>query len=212
MLIAHCEHRAEAPRDLVQRYLTPKEHDVYEGLSIRRRRQWLAGRVAAKNAVCDLLRRKPSTEPVSPRQFSVVNDTLGAPKIEAHAPGAVPWGLHLSIAHKSVPGGILAGAIVGEHPVGIDLETIAPREEGFLDLAFSEAERSLLAGDDLPSEYTRGWVAKEVAAKASGYGLRGAPRRYVISAREGEALCANGHWVATLSLGGYVVGWSRKSR
>jgi len=191
-------------RDYIsRRYLTTAERTVYDGLSPRRRRQWLAGRVAAKDAVLDRLRRRGAAE-VYPQELRVENDAAGAPRIRANVTATVPEALHLSIAHKDT----LAAAIVGEHPVGIDIERIEPREEGFLALAFSEAERALLAEEDAAAGATRGWVAKEVVAKAAGTGLQGRPRDFVIEARDGDCLCVDGHWVVTHRLRDCIVGWS----
>lgn len=192
-------------RDYIsRRYLTTSERAVYDGLSPKRRRQWLAGRVAAKDAVLDWLRRERGIEAVFPQELRVENDAAGAPRIRANVTGTVPETLHLSISHKD----LLAAAIVGEQPVGIDIERIEPREESFLALSFSEAERTLLADEDIAVASTRGWVAKEVVAKAAGTGLRGRLRDFVIEARDGDCLRVNGQWVVTHRLRDCIVGWS----
>ena len=101
-------------------------------------------------------------------------------------------------------------AIVANEPVGIDLETIAVRDSDFMAMAFTPAERALLA--DLDGELamlaTRGWVAKEVAAKRSGRGLGGAPHAWVISAHCGSAFKVNDCWVYSQEMKGHVLGWS----
>ncbi len=192
-------------RDYIsRRYLSASERAAYDALSPRRRRQWLAGRVAAKDAVRAWLQRERGIEAVWPQEFTVVNDEAGAPRLRANVSTTLPQGLQVSLAHK----GNLAVAIVGEQAVGIDLERIEPREPGFLDMAFSPSELALLAGADADAEYTRGWVAKEVAAKAAGTGLQGRPRDYVIEARDGDCLRVNGHWVVTHPLRDCIVGWS----
>ncbi|HEY0917176.1 MAG TPA: 4'-phosphopantetheinyl transferase superfamily protein, partial [Solimonas sp.] len=192
-------------RDYIsRRYLSASERAAYDALSPRRRRQWLAGRVAAKDAVRAWLQRERGTEAVWPQEFTVVNDEAGAPQLRANVTATLPQGLQVSLAHK----GNLAVAIVGEQAVGIDLERIEPREPGFLEMAFSPGELALLAGADADAEYTRGWVAKEVAAKAAGTGLQGKPRDYVIEARDGDCLRVNGHWVVTHPLRDCIVGWS----
>ena len=48
--------------------------------------------------------------------------------------------LHISISHK----GLVAAAIAGAHPVGIDVETIEARSDSFQALAFSPEELALL--------------------------------------------------------------------
>lgn len=192
-------------RDYIsRRYLSAGERAAYDTLSPRRRRQWLAGRVAAKDAVRAWLRRERGIDAVWPQEFTVINDEAGAPRLRANVTSTLPEGLQVSLAHK----GKLAVAIVGEQPVGIDIERIEPREPGFLEMAFTPAELALLAGADPDAEYTRGWVAKEVVAKAAGTGLQGRPRDYVIEARDGDCLCVNGRWVVTHPLRDCIVGWS----
>jgi phosphopantetheinyl transferase len=141
---------------------------------------------------------------VWPQEILVTNNEAGAPLLKANVTDTLPEGLHLSLAHKNN----LAVAIVAEQPVGIDLEQIEPRAPGFLEMAFHPAELALLNGPDVPAEHTRGWVAKEVAAKAAGTGLQGRLHDFVISARDGDCFCVNGHWVVTHPLRDCIVGWS----
>ena len=196
---------------LVRRYLAEPERAIYDGLSPRRKRQWLAGRVAAKDAIrLTLWQRSPSDSqaPIYPQEVRIENLATGAPVAIPNVTTTVPAGLHISIAHK----GTLAAAIVGDVPVGIDIEHVESREAGFIELAFSPDERKLLlladANANADIEYTRGWVAKEVAAKAAGTGLGGQPLAFVIEAREGDCLRVNGHWVVTHPLRDSIVGWS----
>jgi phosphopantetheinyl transferase (holo-ACP synthase) len=192
-------------RDYIcRRYLTESERDTYQSLSPRRRRQWLAGRVAAKDAIRDWVRRERGVAVIYPQEVIVGAEASGAPRVHANVTQTVPSGLHVSISHK----GSLAVAIVAEQPVGVDLEQIAARDESFLELVFSAKERALLAGPEAAAEHTRGWVAKEVAAKAAETGLGGHLRDYVIEARDGDCFCVNGHWVVTHVVRDCIVGWS----
>ena len=196
-------------RDFIsRRYLTTSERLFYNELSPRRRRQWLSGRVAAKDAVRAWLWAQRGAGEIYPQELVIDNDERGVPRVAAHVTEAVPDGLHLSITHKDR----FAAAIVGTQPVGIDLERIEPREPGFIDITFTAAERALLlaAADaaDADREYTRGWVAKEAAAKAAGTGLGGHLRDYLIEARDGDCLRVAGRWIVTHALPGYVLGWT----
>ena len=192
-------------RDYIsRRYLTVSERADYDKLSPKRRRQWLNGRVAAKDAVLNYLRRERGVDAVFPQELRIENDSAGAPKIRANVTDTVPEFLHLSLAHKDT----LAVAIVGEQPVGIDIERIEPREESFISLVFSDAERELLAGEDQAIACTRGWVVKEVVAKAAGTGLGGKLRDFTIEARDGDCFRVNGQWVVTHRLRDFIVGWS----
>jgi acyl transferase domain-containing protein/phosphopantetheinyl transferase len=189
---------------LSRRYLSVAERADYDKLPPKRRRQWLNGRVAAKDAVLGYLRRERGVDEVFPQELRVENDAAGAPRIRANVTRTVPESLHLSLAHKDT----LAVAIVGEQPVGIDLERIEPREESFVAMVFNQAERELLAGEDQASAWTRGWVVKEVVAKAAGTGLGGRLRDFIIEARDGDCFRVNGHWVVTHRLRDYIAGWS----
>ena len=83
----------------------------------------------------------------------------------------------ISIAHADG----VAVAIAARNPsarVGIDLEPIADRPEGFEAAAFTQRERSLLdrcPAADRDEWITRFWCAKEAAAKATGIGLADGP-------------------------------------
>jgi phosphopantetheinyl transferase len=192
-------------RDYIsRRYLTEAERSDYDKLPPKRRRQWLNGRVAAKDAVLSYLRREHGVDAVFPQELRIENDSAGAPRIRANVTATVPESLHVSLAHKDA----LAVAIVGEHPVGIDIERIEAREESFVALVFSSAERELLAGEDEAAAYTRGWVVKEVVAKAAGTGLGGRLRDFVIEARDGDCFRVNGQWVVTHRLRDFIAGWS----
>jgi len=190
-------------RDYISRtYLTESERAAYDGLPPRRRRSWLAGRVAAKDAVLTWLRRHDA-RPVFPQEVLIQNDAAGMPLALPHLSASVPTGLKISISHKDR----FAAAIVGTSPVGIDIERIEPRDPGFLDLAFTYAERALFV-DAEPVAAARFWVAKEVAAKRAGTGLRGRPKDFVIDRCAGESLRVNGLWVTTQRFEDYMLGWA----
>ncbi|WP_051361927.1 type I polyketide synthase [Solimonas soli] len=195
-------------RDYIsRRYLTAAEREVYAGLPPRRRRQWLNGRVAAKDAVRAWLRGQGAAGDIFPQELRIANDGDGAPHVHGNVTDVVPAALQISIAHKDT----LAAAIVGAQAVGIDLERIEARDPGFVAMAFTPAERALLLGTDnavADIEWTRGWVAKEAAAKAARTGLGGHLRDTVIEARDGDCLRVNGRWIVTHVLPGHVLGWT----
>lgn len=192
-------------RDYISRtYLTQGERAIYDALPPRRRRQWLSGRVAAKDAVLAWLRRDPECGEVYPQELTIANDTTGMPVVLPHLSNNVPDGLYLSISHKNH----LAVAAVATTQVGIDIEHIEPRTAEFASIAFTAAERALLGAEDEATFLTRLWVAKEAAAKQAGTGLQGRPRDFAIDARDGDALRVNGIWVATLLMQDCVLGWT----
>ncbi|MET0336940.1 MAG: 4'-phosphopantetheinyl transferase superfamily protein, partial [Caulobacter sp.] len=191
-------------RDMLARvYLSAPELAQYDALPPRRRRQWLNGRCAAKDAVLNWLRGS-GRGGVYPKELRIENDASGCPRIAANVTDAAPVHLHLSITHK----GKLAAAMVGEAPVGVDVEAIEPRDEGFAALVASPSELALASDGDVDAAVTRAWVAKEVAAKAAQTGLGGDAKAWTIQSRAGSALTVNGHQVRTRRLEGYVLGWS----
>ena len=104
---------------LSRRYLSASERAVYDGLAPRRRRQWLAGRVAAKDAVRAWLRQQRGAEAVWPQEICIVNDAAGAPRLQANVTGAVPATLQLSIAHKHLGDRTLAVARTVRNRAGL---------------------------------------------------------------------------------------------
>lgn len=143
--------------------LSANERRDFETLRYeKRRRDWLAGRIAAKRAMqrtCGLgfgsLEIRAETEgPTSGRPRAIVNGrTVG----------------FLSISHSAD----LAMATWSRAEVGIDVEVIEPREDSFLDLAFSAEERRRIAATaNIDETATRLWCEKEAYAKFLGVGFR----------------------------------------
>lgn len=128
----------------------------------KRRRDWLAGRIAAKRA----LQRRWGL-PFSRLEVRAETDgpTSGRPCawIEERRIG------FLSISHS----GDLAMATWSDQPVGIDAELVEPRDEGFATVAFTEEERRHLRAASNPDDaMTRMWCEKEAYAKYLGVGFR----------------------------------------
>ena len=206
-----------AARDIAARqYLSPVEQAEHAGRTPRSARHWLLGRIAAKDAVRDLLWSE-GAGPIYPAEVEIANDPSGAPVVTG--PGTD--GVRVSLAHS----GRFAAAIASrDGSVGIDVELVsdAPAEAALL----TPSERELLeamapaAGD--PAEratwVTRFWTAKEAVAKAAGTGLGGRPARFVVTRVENDRLLVVveglGRWVTTsvaeLPLP-YAVGWTSES-
>src|SRR5690606_10636516 len=75
---------------IARRYLTESEREIYDGLAPRRRRQWLNGRVAAKDAVRRYLRERGLIERMFPQEIRIENADSGAPRLRANISGRVP--------------------------------------------------------------------------------------------------------------------------
>ncbi len=198
-----------ATRDLLVRvYTTAVERAGYDRLNPRQQRHWVLGRVAAKDAARLRLAEAGATG-VYPVEIQVDNDDRGAPRFVVDHPAG--RGMHLSIAHTDW----LGVALVGNGPVGIDIEKVAERSARFEEMVSTPAERALVAaaaeaGRD--EALTRLWCAKEAAAKATGMGLQGNPRAFAVEEVDGDRYLIGGRWVATTTLalqeGAFVVAWT----
>ncbi len=199
--------RRTASRDLVMRqYLTGPEQAQYAAFNPLRQRQWFLGRIAAKDAVRDWL-WSHGAGPVFPAEVELATGEHGEPLVR----GSFPADLQISLAHSST----LAVAIASEGAsVGIDIESVAPRDGRFDRLVLTPAEQDLLPDAERDRWVTRFWVAKEAVAKAARTGLSGRPRQFEVTAVAGLSLCVGERWVDTEIVQGHdggelVVGWTR---
>jgi phosphopantetheinyl transferase len=193
--------RTAQSRDfLMRRYLSDGERAEYEALRPMAQRQWLAGRIAAKDAVRQWMWTHGSG-PLFPVEIQVANEQTGRPVVR----GACPEDLNISIAHKNDLAVALAGA---GRAVGIDIEHVAPRDAGFEAIAFTAREREMLPAIDRDEWIARFWSAKEAAAKARGTGLAGNPAGVEIGERRGDVLVVDGTAIQTRLEGEYVVAFT----
>ncbi|MFE1561055.1 4'-phosphopantetheinyl transferase superfamily protein, partial [Streptomyces sp. NPDC058734] len=217
-----------ASQELVmRRYLGAAERAAYERLSPRARGPWLLGRIAAKDALRQLL-WDGGAGPVFPAEVPVGNDPAGRPL----ALGPLAAGFRLTIAHKER---IAVALALPGRAVGIDLEPVAADPDALVRVALGPGELALaeaLSGTwggprgagGLPAALTALWCAKEAAAKADGSGLGGRPREWRVSADpDGDPFSGDGcllvrspdgrpYPVRTTLLGssppGHVVAWT----
>ena len=150
--------QAEAWRAL----LSNEERERLEGYGVeKRQREFLLGRVAARQLLSTVLETTPQAV-----LLSVADD--GAVEVE----GAE--GFCLSISHTADE----AAAAVAQRSVGVDVERIAPRPERLHRFLLSEKERPLLASLPLttPEAFTLCWGLKEAVLKALRCGLRRSPK------------------------------------
>lgn len=169
-----------ASQELVmRRYLGAAERTAYERLAPRARVPWLLGRIAAKDALRQLL-WDAGAGPVFPAEVPVGNDASGRPLAE----GALAGGVRLTIAHKDRIAVALAHP---DRPVGIDVEPVTADPGALVRIALAPGELALAErlaaqeGTGLPAALTALWCAKEAAAKAAGTGLGGRPRDWRVS-------------------------------
>ncbi|WP_410615259.1 beta-ketoacyl synthase N-terminal-like domain-containing protein [Amycolatopsis sp. lyj-109] len=173
-----------ATRELIMRnYLAGSERDAYDRRPPRGRRQWLLGRIAAKDAVRHWLWAHGEPE-MFPAELRIGNDEAGRP-FATGAYGRELPPVTVSVAHRAE-----AGVAIARHgPCGIDIEEVVPRAESTVEAALGPGELALFAS--LPGDpeqwFARFWTAKEAVAKLRGTGLRGEPRDFeVVAAAPGE--------------------------
>ncbi|WP_405815955.1 MULTISPECIES: beta-ketoacyl synthase N-terminal-like domain-containing protein [unclassified Streptomyces] len=169
-----------ASQELVmRRYLGAAERAAYERLAPRTRAPWLLGRIAAKDALRQLL-WDGGAGPVFPAEVPIGNDPAGRPLAESRR----TRGFRLSIAHKERVAVALAHP---SRPVGIDVEQVTADPDALIRIALGPAELRLAerlaaeGGSGLPAALTALWCAKEAAAKAAGGGLGGRPRDWRVA-------------------------------
>ena len=185
----------QAPQPSIARAsLSPAERTTYQGFRFdARQKSWLAGRFAAKSLVSNVHDGR-----CRPDQIEIRNDELGAPNAY-HAGQPLPG--CLSISHS---GDWAAAAYTPSGPqVGIDLETITPRSEGFIRDYFTEHEVKMVSSahagslQGTPHSAERAtliWSAKEALLKALGIGLRMDTRRVEVIAIEDEERADAAGW------------------
>ncbi|MGW7406631.1 beta-ketoacyl synthase N-terminal-like domain-containing protein [Streptomyces sp. NPDC054833] len=188
-----------ASRELIMRNsLGGAERSEYAAQAPRGRRQWLLGRIAAKDAVRQWL-WEHGEGPLFPAELRVRNDDLGRPYVTGEHGRALPP-LDVSLAHRAEA----AVAIVRPHTPGpgpgIDIEEVSERDPAALAAALGADELRLLHGrcadgeDSEPLWFTRFWAAKEAVAKAEGTGFGGRPRDFAVfdAAPDGGRLLVSG--------------------
>ncbi|MGW3007764.1 beta-ketoacyl synthase N-terminal-like domain-containing protein [Streptomyces sp. NPDC001219] len=179
-----------ASQELVmRRYLGAAERAHYERCAPRARTAWLLGRIAAKDAVRELL-WESGAGPLFPAEIPVGTDRDGRPCPQ----GPLAQGIHLSLAHQDRIAVALAHRA---GPVGIGVERVMDDPESPGRIVLTPAERRL--ADDLHARHTAGdtgrgywltalWCAKEAAAQATGGGLGDRPEAWAVSSAPGGAL------------------------
>jgi len=186
---------------ILKRYFNQDEKKHHNSLLPNKRKEWMISRVAAKDAVRNLLNRTKK-EAYFPIAFEIKSDEFRKP----YPYGDMTDGIHVSIAHKGTDA---VGIAQYDRPVGIDIERIEPRSEGFSELVFSEEEQLLLADKDQAEWVTRFWVAKEAYGKYLGKGLQGNPKVYTVQEIRGEELRINDIFIKTIKYKNYIIGWTQ---
>jgi len=148
-------------------WLTPREARMLAEIkSPRRRRDWLAGRCAAKELIQSYLLETTDLT-LSPSQIEISHDENEAPRVSISLDlERGTWNFQLSIAHSAGHG--LAG-LCTQGPIGVDLQQIRSVRPDLMERVLSKHERAQLeqhfAGNSLEGTLVF-WALKEAAIKA----------------------------------------------
>jgi phosphopantetheinyl transferase (holo-ACP synthase) len=154
-----------------------RERELFASLDLPETRQleWLAARTAAKECVAELVSDGHGLDLLH-AEIEILPDEQGKPVVVCPALEGLCEPPAVSLAHTHGHAAALAAIRTPRAGLGIDIERLVPRAQGFAEVALTEAERRLLA--PLPADRTeewllRIWCAREAAGKALGTGLTG---------------------------------------
>jgi 3-oxoacyl-(acyl-carrier-protein) synthase/malonyl CoA-acyl carrier protein transacylase/phosphopantetheinyl transferase len=185
---------------IAKRYLPLEDRNYLQEMPLNRRKKWLISRVAVRDAIRSLL-LKEKNEAHFPIEFDLGSLPSGQPIVK----GDNKENIHISIAHKNDEA--VGIASLGK-PVGIDIEEIKERGSGFDEIVLTQAEQLLLKGRLHDEWVTRFWVAKEAYGKYLGKGLQGNPKKYQVSAINGNDLFIGEIKIKTVKHNNYIIGWT----
>jgi 3-oxoacyl-(acyl-carrier-protein) synthase/phosphopantetheinyl transferase len=185
---------------ILKRYFNQIEKQHHQKLLPNKRKSWMVGRVAVKDAVRNLLKQEKN-HPCYPITFEIGKDEFGKPYLISD----FTENIHISLAHK---GKDAVGIAKSGKSVGIDMEIIEERSSGFYDLVFTDNELVLLKDRNQAEWTTRFWVAKEAYGKFMGTGLKGNPKRFEVEKITDDSLWINQTEIKTIKHKNYIIGWT----
>jgi phosphopantetheinyl transferase (holo-ACP synthase) len=144
----------------------------------KRRKEWLLGRLVAKETIRRLLWQWRK-ENVWSADIEILPDAKGKPVV--HGP-EVPanCAMCLSLSHTETAVVALAALLAPGSGVGIDVELQKNTfDQEFISLAFTREEQQHLVGD--PDRILHCWCAKEAGAKLVGIGMPNSPKDLMVT-------------------------------
>jgi phosphopantetheine--protein transferase-like protein len=148
----------------------------------KRRREWLLGRLVAKDAVRLFLKERYGMKSC-PADIEIFSDEYGRPLVGGDLINELGCQLSISIAHWGEGSAAVAGECTGHEGVGIDVEPLERSHEGLEEIAFTAEEGTHLSAVPISRRkewLLRLWCSKEAVAKALGRGMVGNPRNLFI--------------------------------
>jgi len=170
----------EAAREIAIQHLTSTECATWMEMQANttRKMEWLLGRVALKEAVCDFMLETQLTT-IQSKDLVISRSEEGAPLISWAMPNELPLPV-ISLAHTE---GVIVAAVASAQAVGVDVEN-ADRQAPTVARVLTETETKLFETERIT--LLSAVVAKEAASKAVGTGLGGDLRRWPIVHTDGD--------------------------
>lgn len=174
-------------RILAHALLAPGERDEWRALQghLRRKREWLFGRGALKEAV-RIWVHEQTGQLLYPTDIVVQVGEHGAPFVGGWWCESLVAAPSVSLSHNADRCLVAVGS--PGQPIGVDIEALGRirSPEAMVDsLAPDEASWvEGLQGIDLEERLLRLWCAKEAASKCLGIGLQGTPSAFVVIAAD----------------------------
>jgi 4'-phosphopantetheinyl transferase len=203
--------RGESQAPQGQQWLTERELARASGMRFtKRRNEYLLRRYAGKCAVAAAVGHP--VDPISLGRIGVLNRMTGAPYVEIDGKDL---GLDISLTDRAGWAVCLVGPDLGA--VGVDLEIVEPRSNGFVRDFLTPAERGIVAaapgsdGHDAAANLI--WSAKESALKVLRTGLRADTRTVEVGLEDPSGLSTGaGQWqrLSVTSEDARFPGWWRR--
>jgi len=165
-------------RILAHAVLDASEREAWKAVTgpLRRRREWLFGRAAIKEAVRAWIQARTG-HLLYPSDIVVGHDDLGAPFVHGGWTAYLCAAPAVSLSHNARH--CVVGVAPAGQSIGVDMEEPGRlRDPALLTEALAPVERELvrgLHGEALEARQLHLWCAKEAAAKCLGTGLQGRP-------------------------------------
>jgi phosphopantetheinyl transferase len=164
--------------------LSRREREIWYGLQLpeARRIEWLLGRMAAKDGVCELMKRRHGLE-LCPADVEILPNEHGRPVVGGAWAAHVPSVPAVSISHTEGLAVALTGLAEGGLTLGVDVERLDHMNDDVRALAFTPEEQRLLSslGSNGDREWPlRFWCGKEAVSKALGGGTGQGPLGLVV--------------------------------
>lgn len=170
--------------------------------ALPRRREWLTGRAAIKEAVRHWVYENTG-QLLYPADIEVSHDEARAPFVGGWWSESLIAPPRVSLAHDATS--CMAAVAAPDQPVGVDLERIGKLQHPDLVADSLAAEEKPLvaglAGEAREERVLRMWCAKEAASKCLGTGLRGEPWAFrMVAADPDFRMCEVAHEAGTVAV------------